>query len=109
MSAPAEKTILHAIRKQRQRLARQTAVLTRERNSLMKALKAHDGVIRVFPSDANFILVRVTNARAMYDALLKRGIVVRLRSGSLHCDNCLRITIGTPAQNKRLLTVLKSL
>lgn len=109
VSSPAEKIILQAIRKQRQRVARQTAVLTRERNSLMKALKALDGVIRVFPSDANFILVRVTDARAMYDALLKRGIVVRLRSGALHCDNCLRITVGTPAQNKRLLTALKSL
>jgi histidinol-phosphate aminotransferase len=108
LSTAAEQAILYAVRRQHKRMLRQVELLRNEREKLSKALKALPVVRNVYPSQGNFLLVRVTDARAVYEALLDRGIVVRLRSG-VNCDNCLRITLGTPSQNKRLLTVLKSL
>ena len=65
-------------------------------------------VVKVFPSDANFLLVEFTQARAMYDYLVGKGIVVRDRSNVLLCDNCLRITVGTDAENLKLVDAINS-
>jgi histidinol-phosphate aminotransferase len=65
-------------------------------------------VVNVFPSDANFLLVEFTHARAMYDYLVSKGIVVRDRSNVLLCDNCLRITVGTDAENLKLVDAINS-
>ena len=65
-------------------------------------------VVKVFPSDANFLLVEFTHARAMYDYLVGKGIVVRDRSNVLLCDNCLRITVGTDAENLKLVDAINS-
>ena len=65
-------------------------------------------VVRVFPSDANFLLVEFTDARGMYDYLVEKGIVVRDRSSVLLCDNCLRITVGTHAENQKLMEAINS-
>jgi histidinol-phosphate aminotransferase len=65
-------------------------------------------VVKVFPSDANFLLVEFTQARAMYDYLIGKGIVVRDRSNVLLCDNCLRITVGTDAENLKLVDAINS-
>mgnify|MGYP002403991011 CR=1 FL=1 len=64
-------------------------------------------VQRVFRSQANFLLVRMDNARNCYAHLLEYGIVVRDRSNVILCEDCLRITIGTPSQNVKLLEALK--
>ncbi|WP_432714555.1 histidinol-phosphate transaminase [Pedobacter sp.] len=80
-----------------------------ERNLLTAALEALDMVKKVYPSDANFILVAMENAKAKYDSLVEQGIIVRDRSKVTLCDDCLRITIGTPEENKILLEALKSL
>ena len=65
-------------------------------------------VRRVSPSDANFLLVRVANCRAVCDALAERhGVVVRYRGGMLHCDGCMRVTIGTEEENERMLAALR--
>lgn len=109
VSYAAEKTILHAMSRQHRRMNRLSEVIRTERALLVKALQDVRFVRKVYPSDANFLLVRVDDAEFIYEALLRKGIVVRLRSGALHCDNCLRITIGTPAQNKKLIRVLNSL
>lgn len=61
----------------------------------------------VYPSDANFILVRLTGAKKIYEYLSAKGIIVRDRSKVILCDNCLRITIGTPEENKQLIEALK--
>ena len=66
-------------------------------------------VKKVYPSDANFILAQVDDANATYDALVDRGIIVRNRAKVTLCEGCLRITVGTPAENEILLTALKSL
>jgi histidinol-phosphate aminotransferase len=65
-------------------------------------------VVKVFPSDANFLLVEFNRARAMYDYLVGKGIVVRDRSNVLLCDNCLRITVGTDAENLKLVDAINS-
>jgi len=65
-------------------------------------------VVRIFPSDANFLLVEFTHARAMYDYLVRKGIVVRDRSNVLLCDNCLCITVGTDAENLKLVDAINS-
>ncbi|MDZ4796179.1 MAG: histidinol-phosphate transaminase [Bacteroidota bacterium] len=61
----------------------------------------------VYPSDANFLLVKVTGARSIYTFLAANGIIVRDRSRIILCDDCLRITIGIPDENKQLLDALK--
>ena len=65
-------------------------------------------VVKVYPSDANFLLVEFTQARAMYDYLVSKGIVVRDRSNVLLCDNCLRITVGTDVENLKLVDAINS-
>jgi histidinol-phosphate aminotransferase len=65
-------------------------------------------VQHVYPSDANFILVKVPNATALYDHLKEAGIIVRNRSNVILCEGCLRITIGTPEQNNELLQTIKT-
>jgi histidinol-phosphate aminotransferase len=61
------------------------------------------GVEKVYPSDANFLLVKIREARKVYEYLLEDGIVVRDRSKVKLCDDCLRITVGTEAENKKLI------
>lgn len=83
----------------------QTLIKERERMEL--AINNLPFVQRVFPSQANFLLVRMDNARNCYAHLLEYGIVVRDRSNVILCEDCLRITIGTPSQNVKLLDALK--
>jgi len=63
-------------------------------------------VQKIYPSDANFLLVKVVNARSVYEDLLQKKIVVRDRSKVQLCDDCLRITVGTPSENGTLLNAL---
>lgn len=63
-------------------------------------------VQKVYPSDANFLLVKMNNARKIYEYLLTRGIVVRDRSNVKLCDDCLRITVGTEQENTELIEAL---
>jgi histidinol-phosphate aminotransferase len=63
-------------------------------------------VKKIYPSDANFLLVKVEDARAVYNYLLEQGIVVRDRSKVELCEGCLRVTVGTERENHRLLEVL---
>lgn len=77
------------------------------RTSLIEALKEVVFVNHIVPSDANFVLVRVDDATKRYNQLLEKGIVVRNRSTQLHCDNSLRLTVGTTEENKELIRVLK--
>lgn len=78
-----------------------------ERDRMMQAVAALPICEHVYPSDANFFLVRVNDACGIYDALVEQGIIVRNRHRIMMCENCLRITIGTPAENDELLAALK--
>ncbi|HSK11975.1 MAG TPA: histidinol-phosphate transaminase [Phnomibacter sp.] len=76
------------------------------REALAEVLEQMALVKRVYPSDANFLLVQVTDARKVYEYLLTKGIVVRDRSNVTLCEGCLRITIGTEQENTRLVDAL---
>ena len=64
-------------------------------------------VEKVFPSDANFLLVKVKNATYIYNELVNRNIITRNRSSVV--ENCLRITIGKKSENEKLIRALKSI
>jgi histidinol-phosphate aminotransferase len=76
------------------------------RGELAKDLVALPLVEKVYPSDANFLLVKMENARGVYERLLEDGIVLRDRSKVELCQGCLRITVGTEKENQELLKAL---
>ena len=84
-------------------------VIKAERSRMAEALAALPRVRKVWPSDANFLLVEVDEARGMYDELLAAQVIVRNRSKVLACAGCLRITVGTPAENDKVLAVIGGL
>ncbi|XLS27483.1 histidinol-phosphate transaminase [Flavobacteriaceae bacterium M23B6Z8] len=77
-----------------------------QRDIIQDALKRIDFVTTIYPSEANFILAKVDNASRRYDQLLNLGIVVRNRSTQPLCENCLRFTVGTEQENKKLIAAL---
>ena len=80
-----------------------------ERECLLDALKSAPLVDEIYPSDANFLLVKVKDANGIYNKLVEKGIIVRNRNSVALCGNCLRITIGTDKENKALIDCLKML
>ena len=92
-----------------EKMEEQVAIILREKEKLRRSLKKMPGVEKVFPSDANFLLIRIKNATSIYKKLIDSGIVVRNRSGMLHCVSCLRITVGTPEENEKLLFELENI
>lgn len=80
-----------------------------ERQNLIKQLEQIDFVKKIYPTDANFVLIQVDDANKRYDQLIVKGIVIRNRTKQVLCDNCLRLTIGTSEENKRLIDTLKTL
>ncbi|MES2375165.1 MAG: histidinol-phosphate transaminase [Bacteroidota bacterium] len=78
-----------------------------QRDKLVLALKELDFVLDIYPSDANFILVKTTDPKGIYNFLVQNGIIVRDRSKIDLCEGSLRITIGTPAENETLIDTLK--
>jgi len=80
-----------------------------QRSALAKELVKLPITEHVYPSDANFLLVKVKDAPGTYRYLMDRKIIVRDRSKVTLCKNCIRITIGTPQENKNLIAVLKNL
>lgn len=82
--------------------------LVDERNNLAGQLNRFQFVRTVFPSDANFLLVKADAAEALFHFLQQREVIVRDRSSVLLCDNCLRISVGTSAENKRLIELLNT-
>lgn len=80
--------------------------IVQQRELLKESLLKLKLVQNVYPSDANFLLVKVDAARETYNKLLEKGIVVRDRSNVILCEECLRITVGTPLENKKLVEAL---
>ena len=78
-----------------------------QRDKLVLALKDLDFVLDIYPSDANFILVKTTDPKGIYNFLVQKGIIVRDRSKIDLCEGSLRITVGTPAENEILIDTLK--
>ena len=93
----------------RQAMRDQTSEILNEKHKLMTLLPSIPCVQKVYPSDANFLLIKVTQADRIYEALVVKGIVVRNRSKEPGCENALRITIGKPKENDLLIQTLNSL
>lgn len=79
------------------------------RNELTGDINKLRRVEKVFPSDANFILVKMKDAKAVFDRLIDEKIIVRNRSNVILCEGCLRITIGTKDENNALLKALQNI
>ena len=84
------------------------AEVVAQRKMLVEALSGLTCVVKVFESDANFLLVKVTDADKIYNQLVAEGIIVRNRNKVVGCEGCLRLTVGTPHENQRLLKVLST-
>ena len=82
-------------------------MIKEERAQLMEEVAALPLTRQIFPTDANFFLVRVSDAVSIYRYLVEQGVIVRNRHSVTLCNNCLRITIGTPEENLQLLQALK--
>ena len=89
-------------------LAPQIAEIRSERRRLASELASCPCIERVYPSQTNFLLVRTPAPDALYDALIEAGIIVRNRSRIPGCEGCLRITVGTPAENARMIETVKN-
>jgi histidinol-phosphate aminotransferase len=78
-----------------------------ERTFLKQELEKLPDVLKIHPSDANFLLVQVPDANRFYDGLIEEKVIVRNRSTVMHCEGCLRITVGTREETLALLQALK--
>jgi len=80
-----------------------------QRDDLLKVLNEVNFVSKIYPTEANFVLIKVDDANKRYNELIQKGIVIRNRTTQPLCENTLRLTIGTAEENKKLMEVLKSI
>jgi len=85
----------------------QVTEIIEERKMLSEKLKSIKEVEKVYPSEANFLLVKFDEANKLFNFLIEQDIVVRNRTNQLGCENCLRLTIGTKEENKSLIESIK--
>lgn len=90
-------------------IRREVSVILQEREKLAQFLNALEGVQKVYPSESNFILFKIENSQYIFEKLREEGIVIRNRNHEPGCENCLRVTIGTPEENEILKKHLKNL
>ncbi len=88
-------------------ITEQVAEIKSERARVIEILNTFDTVLKLYPTEANFVLIKVADADDLYDKLVAKGVIVRNRSRVIGCKNTLRITIGTPTENDRMLEVVK--
>ncbi|MFV0540109.1 MAG: histidinol-phosphate transaminase [Aestuariibaculum sp.] len=87
----------------------QVTAILRERDILISELKTIDFISKIYPTDANFVLVKVDDANKRYNQLIDKGIVTRNRTTQPNCENTLRLTVGTATENKILIKTLTEL
>ena len=83
--------------------------ILKERLLMISQLESVSFISKIYPSDANFVLVKVDDATKRYNQLIEKGIVIRNRTTQPGCENTLRLTVGTPQENKILIDTLKSI
>ena len=106
ISEATQQLALQALQNEQQ-AKEKTSVLIKQKKRLMEDFKQFDFIKTIYPSDANFILVKVNDAKNLYQYLVTKTIVVRNRSSQPLCENSLRITVGTPGENDKLIMALK--
>ncbi|UMB61287.1 histidinol-phosphate transaminase [Lutibacter sp. A80] len=80
-----------------------------QRSKLIEKLSSISFIKKIYPTDANFVLVKVDNAVKRYNQLIEKGIVIRNRTTQPLCENTLRLTVGTKSENKKLIEALKAI
>lgn len=100
-----QKLALDALRKAEEKDQFVEEIL-KERDNLKAELSKFSAVTKIFPSEANFLLIRIDNARKIFDQLITQLVIVRDRSSVVLCEDCLRITVGTKDENNTLLKEL---
>lgn len=108
ISAPTQTLALEALNHEADKNEMVNQILA-ERQKLAQNLRSLPSVQEIYPSDANFLLVRFENARSVFDHLIEQQVIVRDRSKVKLCEDCLRISVGTGLENERLLAVLRSM
>ncbi len=106
ISSIAQLAILEAL-KQKDEVQKMIAKIIDEREKLIENLAKLKIITKIYPTDANFVLVKTIDANLIYKFLINGEIVVRNRGNVELCENCLRITIGTPTENAKLLKTLR--
>jgi histidinol-phosphate aminotransferase len=92
-----------------EKIKSEIASIIAQREKLLKVLIDVKFVEKIYPTEANFILIKVDDANKRYDELIAKGIVIRNRTTQALCENTLRLTIGTEEENKKLMEILKNL
>ncbi|RVT72784.1 histidinol-phosphate transaminase [Flavobacterium sufflavum] len=95
--------------KDQSKIDNEIASIIAQREALLQVLDKVSFVEKIYPTEANFILVKVDDANKRYDELIAKGIVIRNRTTQPLCENCLRFTIGTEEENKKLMSALTEL
>jgi histidinol-phosphate aminotransferase len=108
ISGLAQKEVLEAL-EHPEKLESMVNIILKERENLKEKLSRLPIVRQVYPSDANFILTKITDAKKVYNELVAKRIIVRDRSNVTLCEECLRITVGTAEENTQLIHALESL
>ena len=88
---------------------KQVADILTERKNLINQLNTVSYISKIYPTDANFVLVEVDDATKRYNQLIEKGIVIRNRTTQPGCENCLRLTVGIAIENKKLIKVMKEI
>lgn len=107
ISEATQQLALQALQNEQQ-AKEKTNILIQQKKRLLEDFRQFDFIKTIYPSDANFILVKVDDAKKLYQYLIAKTIVVRNRSSQPLCENSLRITVGTPAENDTLLQALNN-
>jgi len=105
ISGPSQELVSKSL-KNKNAFDKQVKAILAERDNLNQKLQDIPGVKKVYHTDANFILVKINDAKSIYQNLIEQGIVVRDRSNVKLCDDCLRITVGTENENRELFMAL---
>jgi histidinol-phosphate aminotransferase len=85
------------------------AQILEEREKVILKLLEFPQVEKVYPTDANFLIFKITDTLMVYKKLAAEGIIVRYRGNEPHCQNCLRLTIGSPHENERFFEALEKI
>jgi histidinol-phosphate aminotransferase len=105
ISLPNQRLALEALQNDGQQVE-YVQTLIEQRSFLTSQLNSLESVLKVFQSDANFLLVKFNDAKGLYNYLTSHGIIVRDRSTQLHCEGCLRLTVGTHEENLQLIDLI---
>jgi len=106
LSILTQQTALESLEK-KEKVNQEIETIIKEREKLAEGLTAFSFVQKIYPSDANFLLIKVEEPHKIYEFLVGYGIIVRDRSSVLNCENTLRIRLGTPDENQQLIDNLK--